>query len=230
MSAGTFDNDWCNRIINDLLKWQLTTYFRKPVDPDKDGAPSYLEKVKNPIDLSTIKNKLQANEYKTANDFMQDIRLIYKNAETYNGENSMITFIAKDIVKWVEQQFSEKCNSYEEEMRFRLHKAIEELNEHMKHEPPLDINEENAHDSERQTTSDVKSEEDSKIEIVPTNTPVESGANTEVSENAPEEVKQEVTTEEQTPESTTEEQKPETAQEESKQEISQETAQEEPKQ
>ena len=145
MSAGTFDNDWCNRIINDLLKWQLTTYFRKPVDPDKDGAPSYLEKVKNPIDLSTIKNKLQANEYKTANDFMQDIRLIYKNAETYNGENSMITFIAKDIVKWVEQQFSEKCNSYEEEMRFRLHKAIEELNEHMKHEPPLDINEENAH-------------------------------------------------------------------------------------
>ena len=31
MSAGTFDNDWCNRIINDLLKWQLTTYFRSVI-------------------------------------------------------------------------------------------------------------------------------------------------------------------------------------------------------
>ena len=155
MIPGTYDFDWSNRIINDLLKWQLTTYFRKPVDPEKDGAPNYLEKVKNPIDLSTIKSKLQSSGYKAVSEFMEDIRLIHHNAETYNGENSMITFIAKDIVKWVEDQFAEKCNSYEEEMRHKLHKAMDELNEHLKHEPPLDITETHEIQNIKEKVSDV---------------------------------------------------------------------------
>ena len=138
MSQGTYDHDWCTRIINELLKWQLASTFRNPVDPERDGAPNYLEKVKNPIDLSTIKKKLHSNEYKTAEDFMYDVKLIYENSKIYNGENSMITFIANDILKWTETQYNQKCKSYEEENHMKLHRAIAELNEHMKLEPHFD--------------------------------------------------------------------------------------------
>ena len=184
MSQGTYDFDWCLRIITDLLKWPLTAYFRKPVDPEKDGAPNYLEKVKNPIDLSTIKTKLQSNNYKTAAEFMSDIRLIYQNAETYNGENSMITFIAKDIVKWTEDQYSEKCNSYEEEMRHKLHKAMDELNEHLKNEPPLDNGDEEA---------EVHEAEDNEQENSPPKAPIiqENEQKTEENKEEKETVQQE---------------------------------------
>ncbi|EAY06782.1 Bromodomain containing protein [Trichomonas vaginalis G3] len=136
MSTGTYDHEWCSKTLGELMKWPLTTKFRAPVDPIKDGAPNYLEIVKNPIDLSTIKKKLHSNEYKTAKDFVDDVKLIYENAKLFNGENSMITFMACDIATLTQKQYEQKPNSHDEELKIKLETAVTQLNEHLANRPP----------------------------------------------------------------------------------------------
>ena len=140
MSLGTYDKTWCLKIINDMLKWQLTSIFRNPVDPERDSAPNYYIKVKNPIDLSSIKKKLLDNTYKNVLNFINDIDLIYQNALLFHGENSMITFIAKDISNWIKEKYDKKASSQEQEWEKDLNQAITDLQNHLLIKPPAEIN------------------------------------------------------------------------------------------
>lgn len=139
MIMGSYDKNWCQRTLNEMYKWHLTSIFRNPVDPVRDGAPNYFEKVKKPIDLSTIKKKLVSDEYKSPQEFVDDVNLIYENSFLYNGENSIITYIAKDISNWIHEKFKNKASSQEEEWERDLKKSIEQLNEHMMLKPPPEI-------------------------------------------------------------------------------------------
>ncbi len=47
--------------------------------------------VKTPMDLSTAQDKLQSGQYSTPNDFVLDLRLIVKNAKTYNRKGSVVS-------------------------------------------------------------------------------------------------------------------------------------------
>lgn len=139
MKAGTYDYDWGCQLISDLLKWPLTFRFRQPVDPVKDGAPNYLEIVKNPIDLSAIKTKIQTESYNSLNDMIADIDLIYKNSALFNGEKDLLTYIAKDISTFAHNRLKDKCSSLEEENSRNIQRIMNEINEHLKCEPPKPI-------------------------------------------------------------------------------------------
>ena len=64
--------------------------FNEPVDAEKLGAADYHEVVKNPIDFSTIKQRLNTNQYHIAQEFIDDMLLVFDNCLLYNGENSNI--------------------------------------------------------------------------------------------------------------------------------------------
>ncbi|VVC94998.1 unnamed protein product [Leptidea sinapis] len=52
--------------------------------------PQYRKVIKSPMDLSTIKRKLQDSSYKCKEEFAQDVRLIFSNCEEFNEDYSPV--------------------------------------------------------------------------------------------------------------------------------------------
>lgn len=64
--------------------------FRQPVDAQALGIPDYFDIVTNPIDLSTIKMKLDHGEYRESWEYVEDVWLMFGNAWLYNRKNSRV--------------------------------------------------------------------------------------------------------------------------------------------
>jgi hypothetical protein len=69
--------------------------FRYPVDPIADEVPDYGKIIKNPQDLGTIRRKLEARSYKSAEDWRRDVGLVWSNAERYNGRDSPVGMVSR---------------------------------------------------------------------------------------------------------------------------------------
>lgn len=87
------------RIVEDLKKQVEVSYlFLKPVS--KKEAPDYLDIIKHPMDLSTIREKARKMEYKNREDFRHDVWQITYNAHTYNdGRNPGIPPLADQLLE-----------------------------------------------------------------------------------------------------------------------------------
>lgn len=75
----------CYDIFNGLMKVKHRKYnwpFLSPVKEEE--APGYFTIITKPIDLSTIRNKLENKKYKSVDEFIADILLMFKNCKTYN--------------------------------------------------------------------------------------------------------------------------------------------------
>ncbi|XP_037113002.1 CREB binding protein b isoform X1 [Syngnathus acus] len=64
--------------------------FRQPVDPLLLDIPDYFDIVKNPIDLSTIKRKLDTGQYQEPWQYVDDVWLMFSNAWLYNRKTSRV--------------------------------------------------------------------------------------------------------------------------------------------
>jgi hypothetical protein len=71
--------------------------FIDPVDPERDEAPGYFDIVKRPMDLTTVRQRLQNDEYSTFQDWKEDVLLIFANATAYNGKGSPISEMAVEL-------------------------------------------------------------------------------------------------------------------------------------
>lgn len=59
--------------------------FRKPVDPVALGIfPAYNDVIKHPMDLGTIRRKMDNGVYKTRRSCIDDVMLVWNNALTFN--------------------------------------------------------------------------------------------------------------------------------------------------
>ena len=82
----------------------------------------YLDKVKNPMDLQTIRENIQKKKYHSREDFLADMQQIVTNSVIYNGETDLLTMNAQKLMDFVVAQFSEN-----EDKLQRLEKAINPL-------------------------------------------------------------------------------------------------------
>ena len=69
--------------------------FNKPVDPVLLELPDYFIRIKRPMDLGTVKSRLQRGFYRSIEAVTSDINLVFKNAISYNASNHDINLIAK---------------------------------------------------------------------------------------------------------------------------------------
>ncbi|KAG8708250.1 hypothetical protein FRC09_001362 [Ceratobasidium sp. 395] len=85
-SAGSqkIDVKKCERILTGLKRVENVGLFERPVDPVRDGCPTYLEEIKHPMDLGTVGTKLRAGKYKTMEAFKGDFDLIIRNCRQFN--------------------------------------------------------------------------------------------------------------------------------------------------
>lgn len=69
-------------MIYKLIEKKTSEIFRQPVD--RNVLPDYYEKIKNPIDISTIIKKLRKAEYYSAWQIKEDFKLMMANCKQYN--------------------------------------------------------------------------------------------------------------------------------------------------
>ncbi|KAF7187772.1 Chromatin structure-remodeling complex subunit RSC1 [Pseudocercospora fuligena] len=58
--------------------------------PDKTVMPEYYAEIKNPMAYDQLKRKVKRKKYKTLEDFMADVNLMFNNAKQYNQDDSPI--------------------------------------------------------------------------------------------------------------------------------------------
>merc|ERR1711916_79708 len=66
---------------------EAVLYFNMKVDPVVLGIPQYFDIIKHPMDLGTVKNKLEGGMYSADTDlFIADVRLVFRNCKCFNGD------------------------------------------------------------------------------------------------------------------------------------------------
>ncbi|XP_019419693.1 PREDICTED: transcription factor GTE12-like isoform X2 [Lupinus angustifolius] len=104
----------CVTILKSLISHPYSWVFSKPVDPVALNIPDYFTIISHPMDLSTIKSKLEKNIYSGIEEFAADVRLTFTNAMTYNPPSNDVHLMAKELNKvfdrkWVDFNKHWKC-------------------------------------------------------------------------------------------------------------------------
>jgi hypothetical protein len=73
--------------------------------PAADGVPDYHDIVKQPMDLSTIKGKMDRREYATEDDFLLDMRQIFENCFAYWKNGSPMYLAGEKLQRTFEEKF-----------------------------------------------------------------------------------------------------------------------------
>ncbi|PHH56266.1 Bromodomain-containing protein 4A [Ceratocystis fimbriata CBS 114723] len=103
-----FCADLLHRMLSGPGFWtRLVKPFKQPVDPLADGVPDYLQKIKKPMDLGSIRAKMERHEYHSADEFSADVRQIFSNCYAYWKETDQIYIDCKKFERTFEDKFSE---------------------------------------------------------------------------------------------------------------------------
>ncbi|RHY10959.1 hypothetical protein DYB37_004414 [Aphanomyces astaci] len=81
--------------------------FRERVNWEEWGLYDYLQIVKIPMDMGTVRVKLNKGEYKKPEDFGRDMRLIWENCKLYNQDGSDLWTVADDLTKLFDEKMKE---------------------------------------------------------------------------------------------------------------------------
>ncbi|KAL1790816.1 bromodomain testis-specific protein isoform X1, partial [Sigmodon hispidus] len=100
---------YCSEILKEMLAKKHLPYawpFYNPVDADALGLHNYYDIVKNPMDLGTIKGKMDSQQYKDAYEFAADVRLMFMNCYKYNPPDHEVVAMARMLQDVFEMHFA----------------------------------------------------------------------------------------------------------------------------
>lgn len=87
----------CTSILKKLMTHPAGWVFNQPVDPVALNIPDYFSIISKPMDLGTIKSKLEKNMYLATEEFAADVRLTFANAMLYNPPSNNVHQMAKKL-------------------------------------------------------------------------------------------------------------------------------------
>lgn len=90
-------------VLHGLRTHEYYQTFACPVT--EDVAPGYFEFIKNPMDLSTLRRKLESDKYSSLSGFIADATLMFNNCHTYNVNS---------------RAYRSAANSFEKQMRLLM--------------------------------------------------------------------------------------------------------------
>ncbi|XP_034150592.1 bromodomain-containing protein 2 isoform X2 [Esox lucius] len=91
---------YCKGVLKELLSKKHAAYawpFYKPVDVSMLGLHDYHDIIKQPMDLSTIRRKMDGREYRDALQFAADVQLMYSNCYKYNPPDHDMVAMARKL-------------------------------------------------------------------------------------------------------------------------------------
>ena len=83
-------------LLKSMEKRDPQQFFAWPVTDNI--APGYSQIISNPMDFSTIKQKIDDNNYQNLNEFIDDFKLMCNNAMTYNHSDTIYYKAAKKLL------------------------------------------------------------------------------------------------------------------------------------
>ncbi|CAH1966841.1 unnamed protein product [Acanthoscelides obtectus] len=95
----------CKALLEDLECHDDAWPFLLPVNTKQ--FPTYKKIIKVPMDLSTIKKRLQDLYYKSRDEFCADVRQIFNNCETFNEDDSPVGKAGHCMRQFFEARWSE---------------------------------------------------------------------------------------------------------------------------
>ena len=96
----------CLDVLKLLQGHQHSWVFNSPVDPVELGLPDYFEVIKRPMDLGTIRKKLENGVYHRLEEFHDHVHLTFDNAMLYNPEGSVVYNMAKEMKVKFDQDYA----------------------------------------------------------------------------------------------------------------------------
>uniref|UniRef100_A0A3B4FLF7 Bromodomain-containing protein 4-like n=1 Tax=Pundamilia nyererei TaxID=303518 RepID=A0A3B4FLF7_9CICH len=100
---------YCASLVREMLSKKHAAYawpFYKPVDVDALGLHDYHDIIKHPMDLSTIKAKLENRQYRDPQEFAADVRLMFSNCYKYNPPDHEVVAMARKLQDVFEMRFA----------------------------------------------------------------------------------------------------------------------------
>ncbi|GLD92937.1 hypothetical protein PINS_up001529 [Pythium insidiosum] len=89
----------CLALVNRLLREQIAELFSRPVDPEGDGCPDYMDVISHPMDLGTIRERSASSFYKTWDMFKIDVERVWSNCRQYNSADTIVVQYAGTLEK-----------------------------------------------------------------------------------------------------------------------------------
>lgn len=125
----------CYNVLMKLMKHKNGWVFSQPVDPVQLNIPDYFSIIKKPMDLGTIKYKLERKCYLSTHEFAADVRLTFSNAVRYNPPENPVHGMAKNLKKifnasWESLEFKwrKECSvSAQQLVRPTIHKTPKQV-------------------------------------------------------------------------------------------------------
>ncbi|CAH9107702.1 unnamed protein product [Cuscuta europaea] len=102
----------CNALLQKLMKHNYGWVFNKPVDAFALRLHDYHDIIKQPMDLGTVKMRLSQNWYKSPREFAEDVRLVFRNAMTYNPKGQDVHIMADQMSKMFEERWADIESEY----------------------------------------------------------------------------------------------------------------------
>ncbi|GLU18091.1 hypothetical protein SLE2022_344100 [Rubroshorea leprosula] len=103
----------CSNLLGRLMKHKFGWVFNSPVDVKGLGLHDYYSIIKDPMDLGTVKTRLDNNFYKSSGNFAEDVKLTFSNAMLYNPKGQDVHFMAETLLKMFEESWAAieaECN------------------------------------------------------------------------------------------------------------------------
>ncbi|CAK9197960.1 unnamed protein product [Sphagnum troendelagicum] len=87
----------CGTLLKKLMGHKHAWVFNKPVDAEDWGILDYYTVIKKPMDLGTVKKKLESGYYTCPTGMADDVRLTFSNAMTYNPPGNDVYVMANTL-------------------------------------------------------------------------------------------------------------------------------------
>ncbi|XP_069561194.1 bromodomain-containing protein 3-like [Brachyistius frenatus] len=100
---------YCNDILKEMLSRKHSAYawpFYTPVDTEALQLHDYHDIIKHPMDLGTVKKKLDGGEYQDAQGFAADVCLIFSNCYKYNPAHHDVVIKGRKLQGAFEKSFA----------------------------------------------------------------------------------------------------------------------------
>ncbi|RWS18384.1 bromodomain-containing protein 3-like isoform X1, partial [Leptotrombidium deliense] len=86
-------------VLKALHKHQFAWPFHEPVNTLKLKIPDYLNVIKHPMDLGTIRKRLENNYYFCADECVKDFKTMFTNCYVYYKPGEDVVLMAQTIEK-----------------------------------------------------------------------------------------------------------------------------------
>ncbi|CAN1356386.1 Transcription factor GTE4 [Linum perenne] len=96
----------CSSVLDKLMKHKHGWVFNTPVDVEGLRLHDYFTIIKHPMDLGTVKTRLNKNWYKSPEEFAEDVRLTFNNAMRYNPKGQDVHIMAEQLLRIFEEKWA----------------------------------------------------------------------------------------------------------------------------